>query len=59
MSPANLVTLTRLLVLGPLWFALSGNGRLAGFGLIVAGATDVIDGRLARRLRQESRHGAR
>ena len=60
MSPANLVTLTRLLVLGPLWlFALSGNGRLVGLGLIVAGVTDMIDGRLARRLGQESPRGAR
>lgn len=59
MSPANLVTLTRLLVLAPLWLlALSGSGRLVGFGLILAGVTDVIDGRLARHLGQESLRGA-
>ena len=60
MAPADLVTVTRLLLIGPLWLlALSGNGRLLGCGLILAGLTDVIDGRLARRLGQESVRGAR
>jgi phosphatidylglycerophosphate synthase len=39
--------------------ALAGNGRLVGFGLVLAGATDVLDGRLARRLGASTPHGAR
>ena len=39
--------------------ALAGNGRLVGFGLVLAGATDVLDGRLARRLGVATPHGAR
>jgi phosphatidylglycerophosphate synthase len=34
-------------------------GRLVAFGLLVAGATDFLDGYLARRLHQESARGAR
>ncbi len=36
-----------------------GNGRVVGLGLLVAGATDFLDGYLARRLKQESARGAR
>jgi phosphatidylglycerophosphate synthase len=58
-SAANLVTAVRLLLLAPLWaLALSGNTRVVGIGLILAGVTDVLDGRLARRLVQESVRGA-
>jgi len=39
--------------------ALAGNGRLVGFGLALAGATDVLDGRLARRLGVATPRGAR
>ena len=40
-------------------FALAGQARLVGIGLILAGLSDVADGYLARRLRQTSRRGAR
>jgi phosphatidylglycerophosphate synthase len=50
----------RLLLVPVIWFAaLLGNGRLAGVGLLVAGATDFFDGYVARRLHQESGTGAR
>jgi phosphatidylglycerophosphate synthase len=50
----------RLLLIPAIWFiALLGNGRLVGVGLLVAGATDFLDGYLARRLGQESAAGAR
>jgi phosphatidylglycerophosphate synthase len=49
----------RLLLLPALWLAaLLGNGRLVGIGLVVAGATDFLDGYLARRLGQASAAGA-
>ena len=38
--------------------ALLGQGRLVAAGLLVAGATDFLDGYLARRLGQESTRGA-
>jgi len=40
-------------------FALAGQARFVGVGLILAGLSDVADGYLARRLRQTSRRGAR
>ena len=40
-------------------FALAGQARLVGIGLILAGLSDVADGYLARRLGQTSRRGAR
>jgi phosphatidylglycerophosphate synthase len=50
----------RLWLIPLIWFAaLLGNGRLVGAGLLVAGATDFLDGSLARRLGQESKTGAR
>jgi len=49
-----------LLLVPFIWvLALQGQGRLVGFGLIVAGVTDVLDGYLARRLGQVSTRGAR
>jgi len=39
--------------------ALAGNGRLVGFGLVLAGGTDVLDGYLARRLGAATPRGAR
>ena len=50
----------RLVLIPVIWLAaLLGNGRLVGIGLVIAGATDFLDGYLARRLHQESRTGAR
>lgn len=50
----------RLLLIPCLWWAaVLGNGRAVGLGLLVAGATDFLDGYLARRLKQESVTGAR
>ena len=60
MSAADCLTFSRLLLVPFIWLlALQGQGRLVGFGLIVAGATDVLDGYLARRLGQVSTRGAR
>jgi phosphatidylglycerophosphate synthase len=57
---ANLMSGMRLLLIPAVWIAaLLGNGRLVGLGLLVAGATDFLDGYLARRLGQESPAGAR
>ena len=39
--------------------ALAGNGRLVGFGLLLAGATDFLDGYIARRLGATTPRGAR
>jgi phosphatidylglycerophosphate synthase len=59
---ANAVTSLRLLALIPLWIALQQDtvpARWAALGLLLfAGATDVLDGWLARRLGQTSRLGA-
>jgi cardiolipin synthase len=50
----------RLLLLPALWLAaLLGYGRLVGIGLLLAGATDFLDGYLARRLGQATTAGAR
>jgi phosphatidylglycerophosphate synthase len=50
---------TRLLLVPVLWLAaINGSGRLVGLGLLFAGATDFLDGYLARRLNQTSRSGA-
>jgi phosphatidylglycerophosphate synthase len=50
----------RLLLVPLLWAAaVLGNGRVVGLGLLVAGATDFLDGYIARRLKQASARGAR
>ena len=57
---AHLLSGMRLLLIPIIWIAaLMGNGRLVGVGLLVAGATDFLDGYLARRLGQASEAGAR
>ncbi len=50
----------RLLLIPILWgMAILGNGRWVGIGLVIAGATDFLDGYLARRLGQQSAPGAK
>ena len=39
--------------------ALAGHGRLVGFGLVLAGATDFLDGHIARSLGAATPRGAR
>jgi phosphatidylglycerophosphate synthase len=57
---ADVLSGTRLLLIPILSVAaLLGNGRLVAIGLLVAGATDFLDGYLARRLGQASKAGAR
>ena len=41
------------------WVAFLGDGRLVALGLLMAGASDFLDGYIARRLKQESTRGAR
>lgn len=56
---ANQLTALRLLSVIPLWLlALRDQPRLVGVGLLLALLTDVLDGWLARRLRQTSAFGA-
>ena len=56
---ANTLTWLRIALLPTLWWqALDGRGPVVGLGLVAAGATDVFDGILARRLNQESARGA-
>ena len=60
MTAADCISALRLTLVPLIWpFALFGQGRLVGIGLILAGMTDVADGYLARRLHQTSRRGAR
>jgi phosphatidylglycerophosphate synthase len=57
---ADVLSGIRLLLIPAIWVAaLLGWGRLVGLGLLVAGATDFLDGYVARRLGQESAAGAR
>lgn len=56
----NLLSGLRLLLIPILsWAALNGQGRLVGIGLVAAGATDFLDGYLARRLGVAGPTGAR
>lgn len=60
MSLADWVSALRLLLIAAMWpLALSGQGRLVGFGVVLCGVTDFVDGRLARRRGGETRRGAR
>ncbi len=56
---ANILTYSRFVAVVPLWWLLV-NQRFWGAAALIAcaGATDYLDGRLARRLRCESAHGA-
>jgi cardiolipin synthase (CMP-forming) len=57
---ADAITWLRLLILPAIWwFALAGQGRVVGLGLLLAGLTDFLDGFVARRLGQASPTGAR
>ena len=57
---ANILTYSRFAAVVPLWWLLV-NQRFWGAAALIAcaGATDYLDGRLARRLRCASAHGAR
>jgi phosphatidylglycerophosphate synthase len=56
----NVLSGFRLLLIPALTIAaLAGNGRLVGLGVLVAAASDVLDGRLARRLGVAGNLGAR
>ncbi len=60
MFAADWISAARLLLVPVIWpLALTGHGRLVGLGLVVAGLTDILDGRAARRSGRQSRHGAR
>lgn len=55
----NLLSGTRLVLVPVLWvLALQGETVAVGAGLVLAGATDILDGRLARRLGVASARGA-
>ncbi len=57
---ADAITRLRMLLLPVVWaFALAGQGRIVGVGLLVASLTDILDGFVARRLGQASPAGAR
>ena len=57
---ADAVTWLRMLLLPIIWmFALLGDGRVVGAGLIAAGITDFLDGLVARRFALASAAGAR
>lgn len=57
---ADAITWLRMLLIPVIWlFALRGDGRAVGAGLIAAGITDFLDGFVARRFAQPSPAGAR
>ncbi|MEP6751193.1 MAG: CDP-alcohol phosphatidyltransferase family protein [Candidatus Dormiibacterota bacterium] len=57
---ADAITWLRILLVPVIWvFALLGEGRVVGAGLIAAAVTDFLDGLVARRLGQASLEGAR
>ena len=56
---ANLVTLSRVLLIGPVFALLLAGHPSAAVGLyVLAASTDLLDGWLARRLKQSSDYGA-
>jgi len=59
-SAADWLTVARLALAASLWpLALSGHGQATAAGLLLAGATDVLDGHLARRGGAAPPRGAR
>src|SRR5256885_8460108 len=59
MSVPDWLSAARLILVGLLSpFALAGEERVVGMGLIAAGLTDALDGLVARRLGVASRRGA-
>jgi phosphatidylglycerophosphate synthase len=57
---ADAITWLRIILLPLIWvYALMGNGRIVGAGLIAVGVTDFLDGLVARRFGQVSPAGAR
>jgi phosphatidylglycerophosphate synthase len=57
---ADAITWLRILLVPVIWvYALLGDGRVVGAGLIAAGVTDFLDGLVARRFGQSSSTGAR
>lgn len=58
-TAANLISLSRLLLLAPLWlFAARGAGRLTAALIVVALFTDFLDGFVARRTTTATHFGA-
>jgi cardiolipin synthase (CMP-forming) len=59
---ANLVTASRIVLLVPLWVLVTSPGEAAAWAalgvFLLAGLTDVVDGRIARALGQVSAFGA-
>ena len=56
----DLLSGARILLIPALTIAaLAGNGRLVGFGLLLAGATDFLDGYIARHIGGATPRGAR
>ena len=57
---ADAITWLRIVLLPLIWvYALMGDGRVVGAGLIAVGVTDFLDGLVARRFGQVSPAGAR
>ena len=57
---ADAITWLRIVLLPLIWvYALMGDGRIVGAGLIAVGVTDFLDGFVARRFGQVSPAGAR
>ena len=57
---ADAITWLRIVLLPLIWvYALMGDGRIVGAGLIAVGVTDFLDGLVARRFGQVSPAGAR
>lgn len=59
LSPADYLSLTRLLLLPALWvLAVLDESRVLGYGLALAGVTDVLDGPVARITGRSTRFGS-
>jgi phosphatidylglycerophosphate synthase len=59
LTPADMLTLVRIVALPPLWaLAYLGQSVYLGIGLGIAGLTDVLDGPVARVTRRSSKYGS-